>query len=179
MLSPDVMSGDFGALWRALTPFGPVLGGSLPLGIDRVDSDLDILCQSEDHFAIHAALRKVLGPDHPIEDWAPRVQPPAHVYTFSYCGLTIEVFVQDVLAQRQVAFRHMLIEGRLLKLGGPEFVADIRRLKEEGRSTEAAFAEALGLDGEDPYRAVLQLEGLGDETLQEVLQARPEYLWGE
>ncbi|HRF37192.1 MAG TPA: DUF4269 domain-containing protein, partial [Saprospiraceae bacterium] len=57
----------------------------------------------------------------------------------------------------QNAYRHLLIEARLLEERGPEFRQQIIELKQQGVKTEPAFARLLGLEG-DAYEALLRLE---------------------
>lgn len=65
---------------------------------------------------------------------------------------------------RSNAYRHMLVEARVLRLLGGEFMRRVVELKEKGVKTEPAFARLLGLDG-DPYVAVLGLENVSDEDI--------------
>ena len=65
---------------------------------------------------------------------------------------------------RSNAYRPMLVEARVLRLLGEEFMRRVVELKEKGVKTEPAFARLLGLDG-DPYIAVLGLENVSDEDI--------------
>jgi hypothetical protein len=60
--------------------------------------------------------------------------------------------------------RHMIVEERLLRLGGPEVREQIRSLKAQGLKTEPAFAVVFQLPG-DPYKTLLQLAELAEEKL--------------
>jgi GNAT superfamily N-acetyltransferase len=97
-------------------------------------------------------------------------QPEALVASFSSEGLALEVFCQDLPVTQQHAFRHMVIEGRLLVLGGEALRDKIVALKRAGTKTEPAFAAVLGLSG-DPYAALLRLEAYSDARLVALLQA--------
>ena len=68
-----------------------------------------------------------------------------------------DVFGQAVSVKDQYAFRHMLIEHKILKSKGDKFRNKILALKEKGLSTEEAFASLLGIDG-DPYTELLRFE---------------------
>ncbi len=70
---------------------------------------------------------------------------------------------------KQNGYLHMMIEHRLLVLGGEALRADIRRLKTLGIKTEPAFAYYLGLK-QDPYAALLELSSLSDDVLLQLLQ---------
>jgi hypothetical protein len=65
-------------------------------------------------------------------------------------------------ANEQTAWRHFLVERRLLELGGPVFRAAVACERAHGMKTEPAFAAVLRLEG-DPYRALLYLEDGADE----------------
>ena len=69
---------------------------------------------------------------------------------------------------QQRAYRHMVVEARLLELGGEPLQSAIIALKRSGLKTEPAFARCLGIHG-DPYLALLALEALDDEALLRLL----------
>ena len=73
----------------------------------------------------------------------------------------------------QYAYRHMIVEARLLKIGGPAARPAIRRLKREGRKTEPAFAHYFDLEG-DPYETLLELDGLDVDALRAHVGGRKE-----
>ena len=75
---------------------------------------------------------------------------------FSTQTFTIEFFGQNTPVQQQHAYKHMLIEHKILQKMGPEFKAAIIKLKKEGLKTEPAFAKLLGLTG-NPYTALLEI----------------------
>ncbi|WP_343330978.1 DUF4269 domain-containing protein [Polaribacter staleyi] len=57
----------------------------------------------------------------------------------------------------QNAYRHMIVENKILKEKGFEFKQSIKKLKSNGTKTEPAFAKLLGLEG-NPYTELLKLE---------------------
>ena len=77
--------------------------------------------------------------------------------SFRVAGFDIEIFGQDIPTQRQNAYRHMVLEHRLLRERGESFRQEIIRLKQQGYKTEPAFARLLGIEG-DPYSGLLALE---------------------
>jgi hypothetical protein len=149
------------ALWRVLAGFRPVLGGTIPLGIDIAGSDLDVLCEvapaDAERFGIlldwyyghrpgFSLVQQVINNQRSI------------VCNFRYRSQEVEVFGQAVPATQQNGFRHLLVEAAVLEAGGERWRRAVRHLKKQGLKTEPAFAHLLQLPG-DPYAALLELEG--------------------
>ncbi len=149
-----------------LADYGPVLAGTVPLGIDVAGSDLDILCEVHDFARFETDLETAFGHCAGFRVTAPRRRMGGVSMTasFDHGGFIIEPFGQPPPAVRQSAYRHMVVEARLLALGGAAFRRRIVALKRSGVKTEPAFARCLGLDG-DPYLALLDLEALDDSRL--------------
>ncbi len=157
-------------IFTALAAHGPLLAGTVPLGVDVPDSDLDVICHAEDleGFAVRVAehyghltgfrvaVKLVLGE-------------PSVVASFVYGGFAIEVFAQRRPVEEQRAYRHLVVEQRLLALGGPAALEGIRALRAQGLKTEPAFARYFGLLGE-PYQALLDLYDLGEAALAEAVR---------
>lgn len=139
-----------------LAPFSPVLVGTIPINIDIESSDLDVICQWFDKNAFATALHSLFGHYPNFTFW----ENPAHqaiVAHFIVDGVEIEVFGQNIPPKTQNAYRHMLVEDKLLAQHGEAFRQQIVSLKRQGYKTEPAFALALGLEGA-PYLALLTLE---------------------
>lgn len=83
--------------------------------------------------------------------------------SFEVEGLAVEVFGQALPTACQNAYRHMVIEARLLALGGAALRQQVLARKASGVKTEPAFAQMMGIAG-DPYYALLALEACGDAT---------------
>jgi hypothetical protein len=94
------------------------------------------------------------------------------VCSFRYQEFEIEVFGQDCPTERQQAFRHMVVEDRVLQAGGESWRSAVRQLKEQGLKTEPAFAKLLHLPG-NAYEALLVLEGKSVEELRTWLPSLP------
>jgi hypothetical protein len=60
----------------------------------------------------------------------------------------------------------MVVEARLLSIGGEEARREIRYLKRCGLKTEPAFARYFRLAG-DPFEVLLELSRLGEEELRD------------
>lgn len=145
-------------LFEKLAPYQPLLAGTIPLDIDTPQSDLDIVCcwidkgiflkSVSEHFSAYPFFtlrKKTVGGI------------PSMIAGFEVDGFVVEIFGQPVPSHRQAAYRHMLIEHKLLLQHGEAFKQQVIQLKLQGCKTEPAFAQLLGLEG-DPYEALLLLE---------------------
>lgn len=145
-------------IFEVLRAFNPILTGTIPIGIDLPDSDLDIICECKDHDAFEAMLKRHFGKYHHFE-----LGSGSHggirstVARFSVDGQAIEIFGQDIATDQQYAYRHMLAESRILRDKGVDFKQQVIELKKQGMKTEPAFATLLGLTG-DPYLALLTFD---------------------
>lgn len=145
-------------LFENLARYNPLLAGTIPIDIDVPESDLDIICQCEDHLTFAKELSVLFGDKHNFQSNAYEKQGmPITTGTFSTAHFKIEIFAQNLPTVQQNAFRHMLIEYQILEDRGSEFKAAIKKLRAEGYKTEPAFATLLGLAG-NPYEALLSLE---------------------
>jgi hypothetical protein len=142
----------------ALLVFEPILVGTIPIRVDINSSDIDIICCFSDKEQFSETLRKLFGDkvgfqlaEHHGQDTS------AIVISFSIGSFQIEVFGQNVPTRQQLAYRHMLIEHRLLQQKGESFRQSVIDLKRKGFKTEPAFAHLLGLEG-DPYTGLLIYE---------------------
>ena len=81
----------------------------------------------------------------------------AIVSNFYVGDFEIELFGQQIPTTNQMAYRHLIVEHKLLLQHGEIFRQLIIELKKQGCKTEPAFAIALGLKG-DPYMELLKFE---------------------
>jgi hypothetical protein len=142
-----------------LKSFRPVLTGTLPLDIFiEGKSDLDIICQAETLESVEKILLKEYSRQ---ELFSTEVKPFKSVQTlvcrFRIENFPVEIFCQSRKVEEQPAYRHMVIEYKLLQSRGSSFKSRIIEWKQKGLKTEPAFARELGLKG-DPYEALLHLE---------------------
>ncbi len=142
-------------LFCVLQAFNPKLVGTIPIGIDIENSDLDIICEVKDRHTFKHILSKHFGnsesfklKEHITEG------EPVVIAGFKLDEFEIEVFGMNRPTKEQNAYRHMLIEHRILQQKGEDFRLQIIRLKRAGYKTEPAFASLLGLSG-DPYFQLL------------------------
>lgn len=142
-------------IFKILEPYHPILAGTIPIGIDIPESDLDIICQCENHPAFSKKIQ-----DHfsnqvdfniSTKEWNGI---ESTVARFKATYFEIEIFGQDIPTTQQNAYRHMIKEYEILNQKGDDFKSKIIELKRQGIKTEPAFAMLLGLEG-DPYQALL------------------------
>lgn len=148
-----------------LAPLDAVLAGTVPLDIQGPGSDLDILVAAPAPAALIHWLDGMFGtlPDY-HRRLANFIDGPALVAGFTLDGWPVEIFAQALPVERQMGWRHLLVEARLLALF-PAAKAAIRELKATGLKTEPAFATLFDLPG-DPYQALLTLENRSEMELK-------------
>lgn len=142
-------------IFEDLKLYSPVLTGTIPIGIDLPESDLDIICEFKNPEDFITRLRDL------YQD-----QPKFQISTADYYGVhsiianfqaphfEIEIFGQSLPVDQQNAYQHMCIEHAVLAQKGSDFKAEVMKLKAMGIKTEPAFAQLLALEG-DPYLALL------------------------
>ncbi|KGX91092.1 alpha/beta hydrolase [Pontibacillus halophilus JSM 076056 = DSM 19796] len=141
-----------------LRTYTPVLCGTIPIGIDVDDSDLDIVMEVNDLSTFKEKVTNLYGglPDftikHKVIDEHDVVKA-----NFMFKGFEFELFGQDQPVQCQRAYVHMMIEHELLK-DNPLLRDNVIELKKKGYKTEPAFCEWLGIEG-DPYEGLIQYGG--------------------
>lgn len=158
---------------QVLERFAPFDGkwvGSTALDVHLPDSDIDICCSAKgdlDGFA--AALKTAFGqqPGFKLERKPYRGQPSCFA-SFELSGQAVEVWGRDHPVEDHEFYRFFIVEERLLRFAGDDLRTAVRELKEDGLSTEQAFAEALALEG-DPEAALLELYDADAMTLLELL----------
>jgi hypothetical protein len=162
-------------LLSVLAEYDPVLAGTLPLGIETPESDLDILCHVDDAARFETLVTVMYGDEddfalyHTEKNGLPTV-----ICRFNAKGFPIEIFAQPRATEEQNAYRHLVAEARLLREGGEEAVLAIRELKARGMETEPAFGDYFCLPG-DPHMTLLDVADYSASELSEVvIQARIE-----
>ncbi|WP_367899340.1 DUF4269 domain-containing protein [Leptospira sp. WS58.C1] len=140
---------------QTLSEFSPEFVGSIPIGVDLPDSDIDIICE------LKPSLLKVLESfsSYPNFQLSERVlaNVPSLICRFRLGSEKVEIVAQRFPPKKQIAYLHMIIEEKILKEKGETFRLSVMEKKKAGKSTEAAFAELLGLEG-DPYTSLLGYE---------------------
>ncbi len=144
---------------------GSTLAGSLPLDVALEESDLDIITYAKDVKQIASLFREQLSGLQNFSSSRGILLGVATLVTkFDFAGEKFEIFTQNIPLPQQNAVVHLLVEERLLILGGESFRRKIMDRRREGHKTEPAFGLVLGL--EEPYRELLALEELSDSELR-------------
>lgn len=149
-----------------LSPYTPILTGTIPIDIDIEGSDLDIICEVNDFSAFERLLRSEFGDfqdfilTNKIVNRIRRMKANFQLEQFE-----VEVFGQPIPVTKQNAYRHMVIEDRILRLYNEDFRKQVRSLKRKGYKTEPAFAMLMDLEG-DPYESLLGVESWADEKIE-------------
>jgi hypothetical protein len=144
----------------------PVLVGTIPLDIDIEGSDLDIVCQVCDLSAFQHLVVAAFGQQEGFRIKRKLMRGVPSVVANFVDEFPIEVFGQPRPVTEQNAYRHMLVEARLLAIGGEPARREIRSLKRAGLKTEPAFARYFCLEG-DPYSVLWRLSFLSEDALRE------------
>lgn len=149
-----------------LKQYRPCISGTLPLGIENPNSDLDLLFEAKN---LEDFIRDARNCFKHYENFSVRTtthqERKTVIINFQHEGLPIELFCQSHDVLKQQANQHFLIEGRLLKILGHSFKEKVISLKHSGLKTEPAFGKLLGLT--DPYKELLELNKLSDLELYE------------
>jgi hypothetical protein len=157
-------------VFEVLREYSPCLAGTIPLGVDIPESDADIICEVRNHEAFRRLLLRNFRHCAAFEVREGKAQ--ERVFTLASFRLSfenlqmlrVEIFGQTLPVQQQNAYRHLVVEARLLRLAGEGAKSCIRKLKAQGIKTEPAFAQYFGIAGE-PYQALLDLYDVEDEVL--------------
>lgn len=143
-------------LFDKLASFDPVLTGTIPIEVDIPSSDLDVICEVKCGSLFENLINDQYGN---LPGFALRKTKKQGCTTiiskFQHDTFEIEIFGQALPVTEQMAYRHMIKEYEILQRQGPAFKKQVIELKEQGLSTEAAFAQLLGIQG-DPYLELLR-----------------------
>lgn len=141
----------------SLFSFDPILAGTIPLNIDIEGSDLDIICYWKNKVEFISVVRSHFAEKQSFQIRETVINSQETIIaSFLIDNFEIEIFGQNIPSNQQTAFRHMLVEYKILLEKGEDFRKLIVELKRNGLKTEPAFAQILGLSG-DPYMAMLDL----------------------
>lgn len=151
-------------IFEILENYNPLLAGTIPIEIDVRKSDLDIICEVKKFDIFTKLLEKEFSK---FDNFKTRFinNDSVVVCNFEIDFIEIEIYASNISSFKSNAYRHMLIEDRIINLLGDEFKEKIINLKEKGLKTEPAFAKLLNLNN-DPYEALLNLEDFSDEEIK-------------
>lgn len=136
--------------------FEPILAGTIPIAIDIESSDLDIICYWKNKTEFIEKLDVTFGDkdNYTIRETVIDNR-ESIIASFKIDPFEFEIFGQNLPTQQQNAYRHMIIEHKILQSKDKNFRSEIIKLKQKGYKTEPAFAFLLGLNG-DPYAELLK-----------------------
>ncbi|KFN04213.1 DUF4269 domain-containing protein [Bacillus clarus] len=139
-----------------LALYTPVLCGTVPIRIDTVHSDLDIVMEVHNFDEFEKEIQSLYGCCDEFEIKRKNIRNiPTIKASFQFEGFKFELFAQPQPVRNQYAYKHMVVEHMLL-MQQPHIRKDIISLKAEGIKTEPAFAQILNIDG-DPYEELILL----------------------
>jgi hypothetical protein len=139
-----------------IAEFDPVLTGTIPINIDIESSDLDIICYWKNKPEFKDKLNAVFGKEDGFVLRETKIHEGESVIAnFIADGFEIEIFGQNIPVYNQNAYKHMIIEYKILQSKGEKFRQEIIKLKQNGHKTEPAFGILLDLKN-DPYKELLE-----------------------
>lgn len=159
-------------IFQALEKYEPVFAGTIPIDIHTPESDVDIICYAQNLEAFYNDLKDHFQTYNNFKIYQREVKSKQSVVcSFNTKWFLIEIFGQNTPSKLQDAYRHMLIEERIINLSpDPQrFREQIRDMKLSGIKTEPAFAQYFNLKG-CPYASLLELEKLSDSDIRQTLK---------
>lgn len=152
-------------IFKILREYDPTLVGTIPIEIDILESDLDIICEVYDLEEFEGLVIKSFNK---YDNFRIGRQTVKGLLTslsyFGYSNFLIEIFGQPKPVIEQNGYRHMIVEKKLLEISGESARKQMVKLKKLGLKTEPAFAEYFNLKG-DPFDELLKLSRLNKEEL--------------
>lgn len=157
-------------IMKTLNNFNPLLAGTIPIDIDIDNSDLDIICEVHDFKEFETLLKKKFG--H-FKNFTIKLELKKEsfilVSSFHYEGFIFEIFAQPIKTIQQNAYKHMVVENRILKLCKKNSKEIIRNLKKNGYKTEPAFGVYLNLS-KNPYEFLLSMYDWSNDEIIDYLK---------
>ena len=145
-------------VFEKLEKYNPILTGTIPIEIDLPESDLDIICECKNHKKFSEFLLEQFGNKTNFKIFSIELNgTKSTIAEFKTENFTFEIFGQNIPTEKQNAYRHMIVEHRILEQKGIEFKHEIKKLKSNGIKTEPAFAKLLELEG-NPFDGLLNLK---------------------
>lgn len=154
-------------IFRILKEYSPILVGTIPLEIDIEKSDLDIICEVHSFYEFEKLIKNSFQ-KYGNFNINKINENQAIIANFFIKEFEIEIYGQPLPTKEQYGYRHMIIEDKILKLGGNKLKKEIINLKRNGMKTEPAFAKYLNLNG-NPYEELLKLENMSNRDIELIL----------
>lgn len=141
-----------------LDTYKPIVVGTIPIEINIENSDIDIIGETSNFEKATNHLTESFS--HYLEfkiDQLTNNNETCLTCNFRIDAFEIEIYLENKIPTEQNAYRHMLIEAKLLEKFDESFKNKVIELKKNGYKTEPAFAKVLELKG-NPYLALLEYE---------------------
>lgn len=154
---------------KTLHMYTPILVGTIPIEIDLPESDLDIICEVYDFENFKDFIENTYGRYKGFDCRVREVDGITRVVcNFIYKGWIFEIFGQPIPITQQNAYKHMIIEHRILSILGDKARETIVSLKNDKLKTEPAFGELLKINS-NPYTFLLEMYDWTEARLTEYL----------
>ncbi|MGM0852746.1 MAG: DUF4269 domain-containing protein [Bacillota bacterium] len=138
-----------------LSTYNPVLCGTLPIGIDILGSDLDIIMEVQELESFEELLQTLYNKKDGFIIKRKTINGREVVKAnFTFSGFEFELFGQAQPVHKQHAYLHMMIEHELLQRY-PTLKQKVIHLKKQGYKTEPAFCKLFDITG-DPYEGLIR-----------------------
>ena len=161
-------------VFTKLAQYGPVLTGAVPIDVDFEESSLELVLAVENLQALDEELSNLFGKESEFQLEHRLVRNiPTALARFKVAASAVEIFAQNRSVLSQPAVLKMLVEARLLAFAPSGVKTEIRELKKNGLSTEAAFAKCFEIHG-DPDEELLKI---AQTTDREILQIAHQFLF--
>ncbi|AZA53708.1 DUF4269 domain-containing protein [Chryseobacterium sp. G0201] len=143
-------------IFEKLSNYSPILAGTIPIEIDIEGSDLDIICEVENETEFMGVLNQILPQNIDFKIETNVINKENCIVLNSILEeFPIEIFGHNKPTTEQNAYRHMIVEYKILLAKGDDFKQKIIELKKKGIKTEPAFGLLMNL--ESPYEDLLKL----------------------
>lgn len=150
-----------------LQEFDPLVLGTFPLGLQNAESDIDISVNVNDLKAFQNQMIREFRSYPEFHIWQGDVDSQdACSVSFLHQEKRFEVFAQAKESIMQNSAIHFFAEEKILKYASAKKTELILKLRQAGKKTEPAFAEALMIKDQDAYEVMLKLAKLPLKILQ-------------
>lgn len=163
-------------IFEILKDYDPILVGTVPIEIDIVGSDLDIICKVYDIKSFKSLLSEKFGmcENYFLKEKFENSERIV-VANFYYMEFEFEIYAKSAPTITFNSYRHMVIEDRIFGLLGDGFQDEVVKLKNSGLKTEPSFATLLGLEG-DSYEELLKLMDYTDQEIIDLFENNQNFI---
>jgi Domain of unknown function (DUF4269) len=152
-------------IFQKLQDHSPVMSGALALGVDVPSSFVEVNCFSENLEVFAEKIKSIYGVQNRFAlEYGMQAVWPTVVAKFVHEDFSFMITAQGRTVFQQPAVLHLLVEARLLAFSPAEARERVRQLKAAGATTEEAFADCYGLEG-DANSELLKIAQLPDHEI--------------